>query len=74
MKEKQGFNLKMDCSAQYYALDRDKKRLLRNLFIQRTGISHPGFYAKVRRRCWSFLETDVFNNIMTQLNNGAEKC
>lgn len=64
MKEKESFNLQMDCSAQYYALDREKKKKLRSLFIQRTGISHPGFYAKVRRRCWSILDREVFNEIM----------
>lgn len=66
-KEKQNFNTEMDCSAQYYALDREKKKTLRCLFIERTGISHPGFYAKVRRRCWGILDREVFNSILRSI-------
>lgn len=73
-KEKQNFNTEMDCSAQYYALDREKKKTLRCLFIKRTGISHPGFYAKLRRRCWSILDREVFNDIVRWIENGYKEC
>lgn len=67
MKEKQGFNSELDCSAQYAALDSNKKKVVRERFLEETGVSYPGFYAKLRRRCWGKLEVQVFNRIVSEV-------
>lgn len=67
MKEKQSFNSELDCSAQYAALDNNKKKVLRDRFLEETGVSYPGFYAKLRRRCWGKLEVQVFNRIIKEV-------
>ena len=47
----------------YKSFDTDKKRMIREAFLERTSLSYPSWYSKLARKRFSKLELEVLVKI-----------
>ncbi|RHJ80653.1 hypothetical protein [Parabacteroides sp. AM08-6] len=47
----------------YQSLDEERKKEIRNKFLEESGISYPTFYSKLNRENYSLLERKVLETI-----------
>lgn len=53
----------------YSKLSEEKKKELRELVIEETGISLPTFYYKIRNNSWRKSEISIISNIINQFSD-----
>jgi hypothetical protein len=65
-----GQNLsKMVFKDQYDALGEQEKKEFKKAFLEKSGISYPSFYVKLRNNTFKPLEEKCFNELMTQYSS-----